>query len=154
MNPPAHDSQPPDAPQGLLGELHDRGLRMTPQRRLVVDAVASLGHATPEEVLTKVREVSPGVNLSTVYRNLELLGELGLLRHSHLGHGPTTWHVPSHSGHIHLLCRACGRVTEADVALADDLVGRLRERTGFLSDMEHFAVQGTCADCAASAEQR
>jgi Fur family ferric uptake transcriptional regulator len=141
----AHDHEA--GPSGLRGELHDRGYRMTAQRRLVLDAVAALGHATPEEVLVRVREVSAGVNVSTVYRNLELLEELDLVRHSHLGSGPTTWHAASHSGHLHLVCRSCGRVTEVDVALAADLVGRLERETGFKSDMEHFGVQGTCAEC-------
>jgi Fur family transcriptional regulator, ferric uptake regulator len=146
-----HDQLPAetaDTPQGLKSELHDRGYRMTPQRRLVLDAVSELGHATPEEVLARIREVSPGVNVSTVYRNLELLEELGLIRHSHLGSGPSTWHAASHSGHLHLVCRTCGGVTEVDLALAADLMGRLERDTGFKSDMEHFGVQGTCADCA------
>jgi Fur family ferric uptake transcriptional regulator len=142
-----HDTDP-QPPAGVLkDELHDRGYRMTAQRQLVLDAVSSLGHATPEEVLARVREVSPGVNASTVYRNLELLEGLGLVRHSHLGSGPTTWHAASHSGHLHLLCRTCGGVTEVPVALADGLVGSLEALSGFKPDMEHFAVQGTCAEC-------
>jgi Fur family transcriptional regulator, ferric uptake regulator len=143
-----HDDEP--TPDGLRGELHDRGYRMTPQRRLVLDAVSSLGHATPDEVLLRVREQASGVNASTIYRNLELLEELGLVRHSHLGSGPSTWHAASHSGHLHLLCRSCGSITEVDVSLVADLVGRLERDTGFKSDMEHFAVQGICADCLAA----
>jgi Fur family ferric uptake transcriptional regulator len=146
-----HDDVAPTA-EGLRGELHGRGYRMTPQRRLVLDAVSALGHATPEEVLARVREASPGVNVSTVYRNLELLAELGLVRHSHLGSGPTTWHAASHSGHLHLVCRTCGSVTEVNVALAEEFVGRLERETGFTSDMEHFGVQGTCAACVAAGE--
>jgi Fur family ferric uptake transcriptional regulator len=134
---------------GLRGELHDRGYRMTPQRRLVLDAVSSLGHATPEEVLVRVREQASGVNASTIYRNLELLEELGLIRHSHLGSGPSTWHAASHSGHLHLVCRSCGSVTEVDISLAADLMGRLERDTGFKPDMEHFGFQGTCAACQA-----
>lgn len=140
----------PEPTGALKDELHDHGYRMTAQRQLVLEAVSSLGHATPEEVLARVREASPGVNVSTVYRNLELLEGLGLVRHSHLGNGPTTWHAASHSGHLHLLCRTCGGVTEVPVSLADELVGSLEARTGFKPDMEHFAVQGTCADCLAA----
>ena len=51
-------------------ELHQKGLRLTPQRELVLAAVRELGHATPEEVAEKVRQTHPGINLSTVYRNL------------------------------------------------------------------------------------
>ena len=48
-------------------ELRDKGLRLTPQRELVLSAVRELGHATPEEVAEKVRATHPGINLSTVY---------------------------------------------------------------------------------------
>ena len=57
----------------MAHELHEKGLRLTPQRELVLSAVRSLGHATPEEVAEKVRSTHPGINLSTVYRNLETL---------------------------------------------------------------------------------
>lgn len=120
---------------------------MTPQRQLVLDAVNELGHATPEEVLTRVRSVAAGVNISTVYRTLELLEELELVRHAHLGSGPPTWHPAAHDAHLHLVCHTCGSVTEADVSLADSLVGSLRTAHGFTTDMEHFAIYGTCASC-------
>ena len=64
--------------------LREKGYRLTPQRELVLHAVDSLGHATPEEVLAKVREQSAAINISTVYRSLELLEELGLVRHTHI----------------------------------------------------------------------
>ncbi len=132
----------------LRAQLKDRGFRMTPQRQLVLDAVHDLGHATPDEVLTAVRGVADGVNISTVYRTLELLEELGLVRHAHLGAGPPTWHPAEHAAHLHLVCHECGDVVEADVTLADGLVGSLRERYAFSTDMEHFAIYGTCASCA------
>ena len=59
-------------------ELRDKGLRLTPQRELVLSAVRELGHATPEDVAEKVRLTHPGINLSTVYRNLETLENVGL----------------------------------------------------------------------------
>ena len=63
-------------------ELHQKGLRLTPQRELVLAAVRALGHATPEEVAEKVRQTHPGINLSTVYRNLETLENVGLVLHT------------------------------------------------------------------------
>ena len=74
-------------------ELRDKGLRLTPQRELVLSAVRELGHATPEEVAEKVRQTHPGINLSTVYRNLETLENVGLVQHTHLGHGGATYHA-------------------------------------------------------------
>ncbi len=140
------EAQP--SPGDLRTQLHGRGFRLTPQRQLVLDAVHDLGHATPDEVLTQVRSVADGVNISTVYRTLELLEELGLVRHAHLGSGSPTWHPAEHAAHLHLVCHSCGTVTEAELAQADGLVGSLRAAHGFHTDMEHFAIYGTCAACA------
>ncbi|GAA3051019.1 hypothetical protein GCM10020000_35180 [Streptomyces olivoverticillatus] len=68
-------------------DLRRRGYRLTPQRQLVLEAVDRLEHATPDDILTEVRKTAGGVNISTVYRTLELLEELGLVSHAHLGHG-------------------------------------------------------------------
>ena len=75
----------------LRSRLRDSGYRLTPQRELILAAVEKLGHATPDEVLAEVREHSSAVNASTVYRTLEVLEGLGLVRHAHLsGRRPTT----------------------------------------------------------------
>ena len=78
---------------GWVADLRARGYRLTPQRQLVLEAVADLGHATPEDIVTAVRRTASGINISTVYRTLELLEELGLVTHTHLGHGPPTYHA-------------------------------------------------------------
>ena len=130
--------------------LRERGYRLTPQRQLVLEAVATLGHATPEDVLTEVQRTASGVNVSTVYRTLELLEELGLVTHTHLGHGAPTYHPASEADHVHLVCRDCGRVTEADTSVADDLVRRVAQEQGFETDVSHFAIFGRCRECAAA----
>jgi len=127
--------------------LRARGYRLTPQRQLVLEAVTALGHATPDDVHAEVQRTSSAVNLSTVYRTLELLEELGLVTHTHLGHGPPTYHLAEKADHLHLVCRDCGRVTEADVSVADDLVAQVSARHGFETDVRHFAIFGRCADC-------
>jgi Fur family ferric uptake transcriptional regulator len=129
-------------------ELRARGYRLTPQRQLVLEAVGTLGHATPEDIATAVRETASGVNISTVYRTLELLEELGLVQHTHLGHGAPTYSVASDDDHVHLVCRDCGGVQEADSALLDDVVRRLSADVGFTVDVGHFAVFGRCRGCA------
>lgn len=131
----------------LTAQLRSRGYRLTPQRQLVLEAVASLGHATPEEIAAQVRETASGVNISTVYRTLELLEDLGLVTHTHLGHGAPTYHAAGDAGHLHLVCRDCGAITEVDVDVADDLVGRLRREHGFDTDVQHFAIYGRCVAC-------
>ena len=77
----------------LAQSLRERGYRLTPQRQLVLEAVTELGHATPEDVHAWVVERAEGVNISTVYRTLELLEEIGLVTHAHLSHGAPTYHA-------------------------------------------------------------
>jgi Fur family ferric uptake transcriptional regulator len=134
----------------LQARLHARGLRLTPQRQLVLEAVDRLGHATPEAICAEVQKSATGVNLSTVYRALEVLEQVGLVRHAHLGSGPPAYHAAHDHAHLHLVCNDCGAVQEADVALAAELVGRLAERYAFSTDVEHMAITGRCAHCAAS----
>ncbi len=129
--------------------LRERGHRVTPQRQLVYEAIERLGHATPEEVLNEVQRTASGINLSTVYRTIDVLEEVGLVRHAHLGHGSPTFHIADDSHHMHLVCRDCGKVIEVDAGVAGPLVGTLSERFGFTTDVEHFAIYGLCAGCAA-----
>lgn len=125
-------------------ELRARGYRVTPQRQLVLEAVTSLQHATPEEILEQVRRTAHGVNVSTVYRTLELLEELGLVTHTHLGHGPPTYHPAADADHVHLVCRDCGKITEVSPSVAENLVQRLRAEHGFELDIHHLTVFGHC----------
>ncbi len=128
-------------------QLRARGYRLTPQRQLVLEAVGELGHGTPEEIAASVRETASGVNISTVYRTLELLEELGLVRHTHLGHGAPTYSVPTDDDHVHLVCRDCGLVQEADPDLLAGVADRLAAERGFTVDVGHFAVFGRCRQC-------
>ena len=128
--------------------LRSRGYRLTPQRQLVLEAVARLGHATPEDIATEVRQTATGVNISTVYRTLELLEELGLVQHTHLGHGAPTYSVASEDDHVHLVCRDCGAIDEAPPGLVAPIVEELARTRGFQVDVGHFAVFGRCQACA------
>lgn len=134
-------------------DLRERGYRLTPQRQLVLEAVDELDHATPDEILCQVRLTASGVNISTVYRTLELLEELGLVSHAHLGHGAPTYHLAGRHTHLHLVCRDCDKVTETDTAIAAPLINSLRAQHGFDTDLKHFAIFGRCADCTAKLQQ-
>jgi Fur family ferric uptake transcriptional regulator len=128
-------------------DVRSRGLRLTPQRELVLAAVRALGHATPDAVAEHVRRTHPSINLSTVYRNLETLEKAGLIVHTHLGHGGATFHAADDAEHLHLVCGECGVVTEAELDSAAALVARLESEHGFQTDVRHFAIYGTCASC-------
>jgi Fur family transcriptional regulator, ferric uptake regulator len=138
------------APIDLTEELRSKGYRLTPARQLVLSAVLALEHATPDAICAEVQRTASSVNLSTVYRTLELLEELDLVSHTHLGHGAPIYHAAHERDHLHLVCGACGKITEAAADCADSLVEQLRAQFGFETDVPHFALFGRCADCVAS----
>src|SRR6188508_3885665 len=119
-------------------KLRGKGYRLTPQRELILNAVDALGHATPDEVLVEVRKHSDAVNVSTVYRTLEVLEELGLVRHAHLSDRAPTYHSVSDHEHFHLVCRNCHRVISVDPDVVAPLASRLREEQGFVIDVGHL----------------
>lgn len=128
--------------------LRGSGYRLTPQRELILAAVETLGHATPEEVLAEVRTHSRAVNASTIYRTLEVLEELGLVRHAHLSDRAPTYHSVSEHEHFHLKCRTCDRVISVDPGVLEPLLTRLHADFSFDADVGHLTVFGTCTDSA------
>ncbi len=139
-----------DAGAPLAERLRARGLRLTPQRARVLAAVTALEHATPETIGARLRdEAGPdgaAPDTSTVYRNLELLERLGLVWHTHLGKGAPIYHAAEHP-HLHVVCASCGAVESADPDLLDSAAERLAAELGFIVDVGHVALSGTCRAC-------
>jgi len=128
-------------------ELRARGYRVTPQRQLVLEAVKELEHATPEAICSRVRQTARGVNISTVYRTLELLEELGMVTHTHLGHGAPTYHLATEADHVHLVCRDCGEIQEISPEMVQSMVTTLDRELGFETDVRHLTIFGRCSRC-------
>jgi Fur family ferric uptake transcriptional regulator len=133
--------------QAWVEELRARGYRVTPQRQLVLEAVTALEHATPEEICTRVQQTARGVNISTVYRTLELLEQLSLVTHSHLTHGAPRYHLAAEAEHVHLVCRECGRIDQVGPAAVAPLVTSLKSEQDFETDVRHLTVFGRCGTC-------
>ena len=131
----------------LASRLHSLGYRLTPQRQLVLQAVETLGHATPDEILVEVQQHASAVNVSTIYRTLEVLEELGLVRHTHLSDRAPTYHSVTDHVHFHLVCRNCHRVVSVDPEVLAPFASRLREEQGFVIDVGHLAIFGECVEC-------
>lgn len=132
----------------FLQALRERGYRITPQRELIIRAIAHSGrHMTAEEVLGVVRKQSTAVNLATVYRTLDLLVEEGLASRADLGGGRVVYATARHGPHIHLVCRHCGSVIDADAEDFESVFARIQQKHGFNCHPQHFAIYGLCADC-------
>ncbi|MCL5735624.1 MAG: transcriptional repressor [Actinobacteria bacterium] len=126
--------------------LQEQGYRLTPQRTLVWDVLrAQDSHVSAEQICTRVQETFPHVNLSTVYRTLELLVELGLVRETLLGPGTRFFEVEEEIPHHHLVCESCGVVAHIH---DEDLAGlgkALETGNGFT--LREATIFGRCENC-------
>jgi Fur family ferric uptake transcriptional regulator len=127
--------------------LRQRGLRMTPQRRVIVSEIMrTQGHISPTALARKVQAEMPGVNASTIYRTLSVLEEAGVLAHAHL-EGGAEYHRAEDAGHVHLSCSRCGAEDDLSLDEAAALQQLIGQHRGFRADLTHFAISGLCADC-------
>ncbi len=94
-----------------------------------------------------MQRTAAGLNLSTVYRTLDVLEKVGLVTHTLLGAGPPSYHLTEEADHLHVVCRGCGQVSDTALELADGLVERLRDEIGFEADARHLTVFGRCRTC-------
>lgn len=133
----------------VRGRLRAAGLRWTPQRGAVLDALAGVeGHVTGAELVERSRQVDPETTPSTVYRTLDVLEELGVVAHSHGREGRQEFHVKPVADHGHLVCSGCGRSWELARDEVRGLVAGLQAERGFEVAVDHLSVEGRCAACA------
>ena len=134
--------------QTVLDALRDAGGRVTTGRRAIVHALYAGGdhHVTAEDVASAVQADHPDVHLSTVYRTLEALEELGVVTRVTLGQGPAVYHLADHAHH-HLLCDRCGSVIEIPRELAVPLARRIATDYGFDVAASHLVLSGVCEAC-------
>ena len=140
---------------GLIAALRVHGLRITGARAAICEAVAASPgeHFDAGSILDAVRAAGAPVDQSTVYRTLDLLEELGLIFHSHLGTGTAVYHLGDEAPHHHVVCHECGQTAAIDAADLGEWVASIRSRTGFVVDARHVAVTGRCAACARLADR-
>jgi Fur family ferric uptake transcriptional regulator len=132
----------------LVGDLKDRGLRVTPQRAIIIEAIEGLtGHVTAEDIFGVVKDVNPYISLATVYRTLDLLKELGMVTESHMGTSTTHYALRAHGTHHHAVCRICGRTIDLPSSLFEPMVGKLKTDYDFIADAHHMVVMGWCPGC-------
>jgi Fur family transcriptional regulator, ferric uptake regulator len=133
----------------LVNNLRNRGYRLTPQRVMVVEQVeAAEGHLSAEEIFQRILPRYPDLNISTVYRTLDLLKGLGLVTETNMGDGCVRFHSLTKAHHHHLVCSACGKVINLDEDQLAPLTEALAARHGFQADLHHLAIFGRCRDCA------
>ena len=138
--------------ESFFKELRERGFRLTPQREMVLSVMHQIeGFATVEEIYEKVETLSASVDVSTVYRNLELLQDFHLVASVDPGDGQRRYQlIGVHGAHLHLVCRSCGAVIGADLEPFRPLISYLKEQHGFEVDLEHMSIPGMCRTCSSA----
>ncbi len=123
------------------------GFRLTPQRELILQAVADCGeHATFDEIYNRVHGVAAHISRATVYRNLETFSRYRLIHGNEIA-GGKIYELANDNGHHHLICQNCWKDTKLPDQQVRKLFKSLNEQTGFLVLGEHYIFMGLCRDC-------
>ena len=135
-------------PGGIANKLSELGYRLTPQRMMVLAAIEnSDNHISAEEIYAQIVVKYPNVNISTVYRTLELLKRLGLVTETDLGGGRFRYHSVEKGHHHHLVCEKCGTIIDIDESTLARLQDVLLHRYNFNARLSHLAILGRCVNC-------
>lgn len=131
--------------------LRDGGGRFSASRRIVLEALFAADEPLSAEQVAGGTGGAPGtLDATTVYRILERLEELGVVRHVHLGHGPGLYALTRDGGREYLVCDGCDRVTAVNPSQLDHVRDLVRETFGFEASFTHFPLVGLCAQCVAA----
>ena len=135
----------------ILGALKEEGYRLTPQRVMILSAIASSpGHMTAEEIHEKVKKTYPYIDIATVYRTIQLLKRHRLLVEIDLGSGTSQYELTRAERHHHMVCRECGKTFDIDHRrFLEPVRTALLEEFDFEADIDHFAIFGLCKECRA-----
>ena len=132
----------------IADELIKQGYRLTPQRIMILSAINNCNHhISAEEIHAQIVARYPNVNISTVYRTLELLKRLSLVTETDLGEGRVRYHPADKGHHHHLVCRECGAIIDLNESLFINLKNAIVKEYKFTADLKHLAILGRCLNC-------
>jgi Fur family ferric uptake transcriptional regulator len=124
--------------------LRSRGLRLSIARRMVLELLFRETDPVSAEHVGQTL----GIDVASVYRNLEMLERHGLVHHVHLGHGPGLYVLVGRGEHEYLYCDRCATVTQLEPEQLDPIRDQLRESFGYEVRFTHFPLVGLCRECA------
>jgi Fur family transcriptional regulator, ferric uptake regulator len=132
----------------LQAGLHENRRKLTRPRQVVLDIIVQAErHLTPAEIYRKAKIKYPHLGLTTVYRTLDLLIELGLVHRVHLADGCHSYAASVQTHGHHLVCSVCGRAEEFSECDLDPLMQSLRAKTGYRIDVHLLELMGQCPSC-------
>jgi Fur family ferric uptake transcriptional regulator len=134
--------------KSITNRLQELGYRLTPQRMMIVAAIEkSDSHISAEEIYNQIKLQYPHMNISTIYRTMELLEQLGLVTETDMGEGRVRYHSADKGHHHHLVCQKCGEIADLNEAILYPLRETLEHEYNFEADLRHLAIFGLCQKC-------
>jgi Fur family transcriptional regulator, ferric uptake regulator len=141
--------------ESAVDALRSHGLRVSAARRLVLESLfAAEGPIPAERIADGLAGRLPQSDLASVYRNLETLEAVGLVRHFHLGHGPGLYGLARAGEREYLACRSCRAVREVEPSEMERVRSLIRREFGYDASFSHFPIVGLCAACAREESSR
>lgn len=142
----------PDGVDKLKNNLKEKGYKLTPQRRAIVDIIIKNegSHLTTEELYNLVKKECPEIGLATVYRTVQLLEELGIISKLDLDDGCYRYeliHESENHQHHHLICNNCGKVIEVQGDLLEVLEHEIEIKYDFKIENHSVKFYGLCKEC-------
>ena len=134
--------------QHILDAVKAQGLRLTPQRLIILSAIADgEGHMNVDEVFRRSKEAYPYMDIATVYRTLHLLKKLRLVTEVGMGDRLHYELTDPTARHNHMVCQTCGKAFNLSPSYLDEFRTRLATEFGFEPDLDNFTVTGVCSEC-------
>lgn len=133
----------------ILAELERRGLRLTNQRRAIIEAAfATTEHYTAEDLLVQARQRDSTVSRATVYRTLSLLVQAGFLQELDLGRDFTYYdpNYATHPQHNHLICVDCDKIVEFEDSKLEAQENQITKKLGFQPTSKFLRIEATCEE--------
>jgi len=132
----------------IASQLSRKGYRITPQRMMILSSIENSSmHITAEDIYAQVTGKYPRVNISTVYRTLDLLKQLGLIYEIDLGESKIGYHPEGKGHHHHLICRKCNSIIDINESALFSVKAVLLQAFNFDADLNHLALFGLCEKC-------
>jgi Fur family ferric uptake transcriptional regulator len=148
---PRHPPLPVGDLEDATRVVREAGGRLTAPRRAVLEALfAAEGPVTAEQIADGLGGRLPTTEAVSVYRNLDWLEEIGVVRHVHLGHGAGLYQLAGAGEDAYLVCERCAGVTRLDAARLRRVHAEIEKASGFHAHFDHFPIHGLCPACTTS----
>ena len=132
----------------IIEHMREKGYRLTPQREMIINIIThGTSHMSADNIFSQVQERTKAVNIATVYRTLDMLVSEGLACRTDLGSGRIVYATKHHGPHMHLVCKSCQEIIDANHDPLTSLDQQLTEQYNFHADLQHISIFGICRQC-------